>query len=71
MQSYIPTDVTSLTIELNELKSKFDYTVREGKDFTNLRSIYTHIKELECHIETLQWDSERQSVSHPSSFPIR
>ena len=71
MQSIIQTDVTSLTIELNELRSKFDYTVREGNNLSDLRNMYDHIKELECYIDALKWDSEKHSVSHPSSFPVR
>jgi hypothetical protein len=71
MQSFIPNDVTALTIQLNELRAKFDHTVREGKDFADRRSIYDHIKELECHIEALEWDSDRRPVRHHSSFPMR
>ena len=72
MQSYSPTDVTSLTIQLNELRSKFDYTVRQGNDFADLRNIYDHIKELECHIDTLEWDADKPArASKHGSFPLR
>lgn len=63
MQSDIYTDfsdVTSLNIKLNELRSRFDQGMREGQDLSELKETYLQMKELECHIKALQWDPERQ-----------
>lgn len=59
MQNAINNDITSLSIELNELKSAFDRAMREGDTFANLKKVYTKIKELTCHLQTLGWDSQR------------
>jgi hypothetical protein len=65
MQSAITTnDITSINIELNELRSKFDQAMREGSAFQDLREIYLHMKELECHLNALQWDPERSFAMH-------
>lgn len=49
-------DVTSLRIILNELKSKFDRSMRQGETFANLKEIYLQIKELECLLNAMQWN---------------
>jgi hypothetical protein len=68
MQSdIVNSDITAINIELNELKSKFDQAMREGSEIIDLREIYLQMKELECHINALQWDPEKQMVSHYSS----
>lgn len=68
MQSDIVTsDITAINIELNELRSKFDLAMREGSEIIDLREIYLHMKELECHINALQWDPEKQMLGHYSS----
>lgn len=59
MQNELTTDVTSLSIELNELKSIFDRAMREGDSFANLKMVYMKMKELTCHLQTLGWDSQR------------
>lgn len=53
------TDVTALTIQLNELRSKFDQGMREGQELSDLKETYLQMKELECHLNALQWDPER------------
>jgi len=58
MQNVITTDVTSLSIELNELKSAFDRSMRQGDTFANLKKVYTKIKELTCHLQALEWDKQ-------------
>lgn len=52
------TDLTSLSIELNELRSKFDLGMREGHELADLKETYLHMKEIECHLKALQWDPE-------------
>lgn len=52
-------DVTSISIELNELKSEFDRSMREGDNFANLKKVYMKIKELTCHLQALEWDTQR------------
>ena len=69
MQSDINTevaDITTITIQLNELRSRFDQGMREGQEPNDLREIYQHMKELECHLKALQWEPERHnpSVTH-------
>ena len=59
MQNEIKTDITSLSIELNELKSAFDRAMRQGDSFANLKRVYMKIKELTCHLQALEWDSKR------------
>lgn len=59
MQHEIKTDITSLSIELNELKSKFDLSMRQGDSFANLKKVYLKIKELTCHLQALEWDTQK------------
>ena len=58
MQNDIKTDITSISIELNELKSEFDRSMREGDTFANIKKVYMKIKELKCHLQALEWDSQ-------------
>ena len=48
-------DVTSMRIHLNELKSKFDQAMRDGESFTAMKEIHLQIKELESCIKVLEW----------------
>ncbi len=59
MQTDIKTDITSISIELNELKSAFDRAMRQGDSFANLKKVYMKIKELTCHLQALEWDAKR------------
>ena len=59
MQTDIKTDITSISIELNELKSAFDRAMRQGDSFANLKKVYMKIKELTCHLQALEWDSKK------------
>jgi hypothetical protein len=52
-------DITAINIQLNELRSKFDQAMREGNDLLDLKETYLQMKELECHINALQWDPEK------------
>ena len=63
MQSDInnSTDITSITIQLNELRSKFDQGMREARDLTDLKETYLQMKKLECHLKALQWEPETHS----------
>ena len=38
--------------------------MREGNDLPDLRETYLQMKELECYINALQWDPEKQFVTH-------
>jgi hypothetical protein len=64
MQSDINTDITAITIQLNELRSKFDQGMREGQQFSDLKETYLQIKELECYLKALDWDPEKETISH-------
>ena len=59
MQNDNSTDITSISIELNELKSEFDRSMRQGDTFANLKKVYMKIKELTCHLQALQWDAQK------------
>lgn len=59
MQNEIKTDITSLSIELNELKSIFDRGMRDGDNFAHLKTIYLKIKELTCHLQALEWNTRK------------
>lgn len=59
MQSDITnTDLTSINIQLNELRSRFDQAMRENDETIDLRDTYLQIKQLECYVNALQWDPE-------------
>lgn len=68
MQSDINDDVTAISIQLNELRSKFDLAMREEHDIMELRETYQQMKELECHIKALHWCPENHMSSHTSSY---
>lgn len=57
------TDITAITIQLNELRSKFDLGMREGHEPADLKEIYLQMKELECYLKALQWEPERHHNS--------
>jgi hypothetical protein len=57
------TDITAITIQLNELRSKFDQGMREGHEPSDLKETYMQMKELECYLKALQWAPERHSHS--------
>lgn len=59
----IETDVTSVSIRLNELKNKFDQCMRQGDTFANVRMIYNQIKELECFLKALIWDPRTNNAT--------
>ena len=63
MQTENYSDVTSMRIELNELRTRFDKSMRDGENFDNVKAIHLQIKELECHLNALDW--------HPNSFSER
>lgn len=62
-----PTDATSITIHLNELKNKFDQCMRNGDTFANIRKMYMQIKELECMLRVLIWDPQSSGVAGRST----
>jgi hypothetical protein len=66
MQSDINFDVTAINIQLNELRSKFDQTMREANLNSELKETYLQMKELECHLRALEWDPTHRNV-----FPER
>jgi hypothetical protein len=70
MQSDIDTtDLTSINIQLNELRSRFDQAMRENDESIDIRETYLHIKELECYVKALQWDPEH-SAANPQATTL-
>lgn len=67
MQSDIYNDITAINIQLNELRSKFDQAMRGGNDVSEIKETYMQIKELECLLNALEWDPEKQIVGHHTS----
>ena len=59
----INTDITSISIQLNELKSEFDRSMRDGDTFDNLKKVYLKIKELTCYLQALEWDTHRYQTA--------
>ena len=59
----VSTDITAITIQLNELRSKFDQGMREGHEPADLKETYLQMKELECYLKALQWEPERNNIS--------
>lgn len=57
METCQETGTTSLVIQINELKSKFDNRMREGDTFENVKKIYLKIKELDCNLKSLKCHS--------------
>lgn len=43
-----------------ELRSQFDQEMRNGNDFNLLKDLHTKIKELECHLKTLEWNGQNE-----------
>jgi len=52
-------DVISIRTHLNDLKTRFDSAMLEGEQFVIQKKIYMEIKELECHLKVMEWDSEK------------
>jgi len=50
-------DVTSIRIHLNELKTQFDRAILEGTEFASVKKLYIQIKELECHLNVMEWEA--------------
>lgn len=51
------TDVTTMKIHLNELRSRFDQAMREGEAFSSMKEMHLQIKELESCIKVLEWSA--------------
>jgi hypothetical protein len=64
----VSTDITAITIQLNELRSKFDQGMREGREPSDLREIYLQMKELECYLKALQWEPEKYNNANLQSW---
>ena len=64
-------DISSLRIHLNELQSKFERLIMHGESPANLKEIHLQIKELECHINAMDWDPDihanRDQATSPSN----
>ena len=63
-------DTISIRIHLNELKTQFDNAMRDGDEFTNLKKIYMEIKELECHLNVMEWDADKTRNVYSESYRI-
>ena len=57
----VSTDIIAITIQLNELRSKFDKGMREGNEPADLKETSLQMKELECYLKALQWEPERNN----------
>ena len=53
-------DMISLRNNLNILEIRFDQGMLEGELFNNLKKIYMEIKETQCHLKVMEWDSEKE-----------
>ena len=53
-------DMISLRNDLNILEMRFDQGMLEGELFDNLKKIYMEIKETQCHLKVMEWDSEKE-----------
>jgi hypothetical protein len=53
-------DVITIRIHLNELKTQFDNAMREGEEFAALKKMYMEIKELECYLNVLEWQADKE-----------
>ena len=62
-------DTSALRIHLNELKSEFDKTMREGASFSIVKSIYKEIKELEWQLKVLDWERNNDRAFSQRSAP--
>lgn len=61
-------DVDSIRIHLNELKAKFDKAMRDGEEFATLKKIYMEIKELECHLNVMEWEADNRIRNYSIAF---
>ena len=63
------TDVTTMKIHLNELRSRFDQAIREGESFSTMKQMHLQIKELESCIKVLEWSAPmgQRERSEPAS----
>jgi hypothetical protein len=50
-------DATSLTILLNELKSKFDQKLIQGETFEIAKEVYMQIKQIESKLNVINWQN--------------
>ena len=55
-------DVATIRIQLNELKSKFDRGIMLGEEFASIKKTYMEIKELECFLNVLEWEADRNRI---------
>ena len=53
-------DMISLRNNLNIFEMRFDQGMLEGELFNNLKKIYMEIKETQCHLKVMEWDSEKE-----------
>ena len=61
-------DPSALRIHLNELKSEFDKAMRGGGEFSQVKILYKAIKEVEWHLQVLEWEkAPRSGRSSPYS----
>jgi hypothetical protein len=61
-------DIDATRIRLSELRSQFDNIMRDGGIFTDLKKIYMEIKELECHLKALEWESDNRIRNYSIYF---
>jgi hypothetical protein len=62
-------DVITIRIHLNELKSQFDRAMLEGKEFAFMKKMYMEIKELECHLNVMEWEADKRRIERHFTRP--
>ena len=55
MKEYHEADSPALTNLLRELKSRFDQKLLQGETFEDAKKIYMQIKEIETHLNVINW----------------
>ncbi len=53
-------DMISLRNHLNILEMQFDQGMLKNELFDNLKKIYMEIKETQCHLKVMEWDSDKE-----------
>ena len=55
-------EVITIRVHLNELKTQFDRAMLEGEEFASTKKLYMEIKELECYLNVLEWQADKERM---------
>ena len=61
MKEYHGADSAALTNLINELKSRFDHKLLQGESFEDVKKVYMQIKEIESHLNVIDWQYPKES----------